>query len=634
MGRVPDAKGLMTKHLHDEELLAHLDGELTYSEKLTVASHLQSCWDCRTRLNDLQNNIQRLIEIRKSLPGPNAYGTAEMRVEQFRSRLMRHAEETRAAFSWWKRCRSVFQHSTTTSVMWIGRHRQPALALLVAFCLVLTMFTDVWTTRLSAETILLKAQNFETIHEAPSGSVLKSSLRIEKIERATDQRKKLKSVTVFRESQPGAVLIRTEGANNSKQTIVDLSNKEADNLEKFIFGREFADPVAQFLRAVQWVPDLAPSELRKILSARDSSINSVQKTDGIWEVHFPFSSGHTSTISEAIYAVRATDFAPQRLSLFAVENGAPVEYRFTQAEFEIQPRNKEFATLLSSSAVPSRLESSNSSVAPHILPLTYANSLASESEVSLASALHQADACLGDEIYIFPMSDGSLLLQGLVDSARRRDVLRRAVKSVSGPLAFEIYLPRELKRSTQLLPPPDSLSQREQEKSQTAVVTTLADLSDQRVPLHDVLYRHFSAQGLSGGEAEQQVNAFSNEVVTLARQTFLHAWALKRLEREFSKTRTIKLSPEAVSLVDTLRADHRRWIETLSHKQAQALGTIVDSDPTKSLSASPLPDADTLLQLAQEQNDLVRALFTTSSRQSQTSVDVSRLLAVLKKMGA
>jgi hypothetical protein len=266
--------------------------------------------------------------------------------------------------------------------------------------------------------------------------------------------------------------------------------------------------------------------------------------------------------------------------------------------------------------------------------LTYANSLASESEVALASVLHQADACLGDEIYIFPMSDGSLLLQGLVDSAQRRDALRKAAKLVSGPLTVEIYLPRELKRSTQLLPAPDSLSQREREKSQTDAVTTLADLSDQRLPLHDVLYRHFSAQGMSASEAEQQVNAFSNEVVTLARQTFLHAWALKRLEREFSKPRAIKLSPEAVRTVDKLRADHRRWIETLSHKQAQALGTIVDSDPTKTLSASPLPDADTLLQLAQEQNDLVRALFTTSSRQSQTSVDVSRLLAVLKKMGA
>ena len=631
MSRVPDAKGVMTQHLHDEELLAHLDGELTQIEKATTASHLESCWDCRSRLNDLQKNIHQLIEIRKSLPVPNAYGTEEMRVEQFRNRLLRHAEERRAALGWWERMRSLFEPSLAASLIWIGRHRQPALALFVAFCLVLTMFTDVWTTRLSAETILLKAQNFEMIHEPPSGSVLKSSLRIEKIQKATDHRKELERVTIYRQSAAGTVLVRADAANNASQTIIDLSDT---NTAKSKLGPEFADPVMKFLTAVRWIPDLAPTELQKILDARESSANSVRKANGMWELHFPFASGHISTISEAIYAVGATDFSPKSLSLLAVENGGPVEYRFTQTEFEIQPRTKELAMLLSSSVGPSRIDSGHSNIQPHTVTLTYANSLASESEVALASVLHQADACLGDEIYIFPMSDGSLLLQGLVDSAQRRDALRKAAKLVSGPLTVEIYLPRELKRSTQLLPAPDSLSQREREKSQTDAVTTLADLSDQRLPLHDVLYRHFSAQGMSASEAEQQVNAFSNEVVTLARQTFLHAWALKRLEREFSKPRAIKLSPEAVRTVDKLRADHRRWIETLSHKQAQALGTIVDSDPTKTLSASPLPDADTLLQLAQEQNDLVRALFTTSSRQSQTSVDVSRLLAVLKKMGA
>jgi hypothetical protein len=477
----------------------------------------------------------------------------------------------------------------------------------------------------------LKAQNFEMIHEPPSGSVLKSSIRIEKIQKAADHRKELERVTIYRQSTAGTVLVRADAANNASQTIIDLSDT---NTAKSKLGPEFADPVMKFLTSVRWIPDLAPTELQKILDARESSANSVRKANGMWELHFPFASGHISTISEAIYAVGATDFSPKSLSLLAVENGGPIEYRFTQTEFEIQPRTKELAMLLSSSVGPSRIDSGHSNIQPHTVTLTYANSLASESEVALASVLHQADACLGDEIYIFPMSDGSLLLQGLVDSAQRRDALRKAAKLVSGPLTVEIYLPRELKRSTQLLPAPDSLSQREREKSQTDAVTTLADLSDQRLPLHDVLYRHFSAQGMSASEAEQQVNAFSNEVVTLARQTFLHAWALKRLEREFSKPRAIKLSPEAVRTVDKLRADHRRWIETLSHKQAQALGTIVDSDPTKTLSASPLPDADTLLQLAQEQNDLVRALFTTSSRQSQTSVDVSRLLAVLKKMGA
>jgi len=254
----------------------------------------------------------------------------------------------------------------------------------------------------------------------------------------------------------------------------------------------------------------------------------------------------------------------------------------------------------------------------------------------VAATLHGTDACLGEEVHIFPMSDGSLLVQGLMDSAPRREAVRRALKSVSGPLTIEIYLPRELKSGTQLLRPPDELSGQESADTRPAAVTTLADLSNQKIPLHDVLYRHFQAAGSQPEETERQVNAFSNEVVTLARQTFLHAWALKRLDREFSPARIAKLKPQVVLEIEKMREDHRRWIATISHRQAQTLGSVIDSGTNTALdtTAALSFDSDTLLRLAQEQNDLIRSLFTTSSRQVEPSASVSRLLSVLKRMGA
>jgi hypothetical protein len=234
------------------------------------------------------------------------------------------------------------------------------------------------------------------------------------------------------------------------------------------------------------------------------------------------------------------------------------------------------------------------------------------------------------------MSDGSLLVQGLMDSGPRREAVRRALKSVSGPLAIEIYLPRELRSGTQLLKPPDELGEQEPTGSRAAAVTTLADLSSQQIPLHDVLYRHFAKPGAGQEETERQINAFSNDVVTLARQTFLHAWALKRLDREFSARRIAGLPADAVREIERIREDHRRWIATISHRQAQTLGSVVDSSPTSALdiAADSGTDTDTLLRLAQEQNDLVRSLFTISSRKIEPSTSMLRLLAVLKKMGA
>jgi hypothetical protein len=268
--------------------------------------------------------------------------------------------------------------------------------------------------------------------------------------------------------------------------------------------------------------------------------------------------------------------------------------------------------------------------------LTYLNSTASEAEVAVANVLHGSDACLGEELHIFPMSDGSLLVQGLMDSGARRDAVRRALKSVPGPLTIEIYLPRELKSGTQLLKPPDEPIGPDATEPRAAIGTTLADLSNQQIPLHDMLYRHFSNESSTQEETERQVNAFSNEVVTLARQTFLHAWALKRLDREFSGKRTSSLPPAAAQAVQRMREDHRRWIATISHRQAQTLGSVVESSATTSLGASAdsNADTDTLLRLAQEQNDLVRTLFTISSRPTQPSASVSRLLALLRQMGA
>jgi len=45
-------------------------------------------------------------------------------------------------------------------------------------------------------------------------------------------------------------------------------------------------------------------------------------------------------------------------------------------------------------------------------------------------------------------------------------------------------------------------------------------------------------------------------------------------------------------------------------------------------------DSDALIRLAQEQNDLVRSLFTVSAANPETDSTVSRLMSVLHRMGA
>ncbi len=58
-------------HCSDEQLLAHLDGELSAFPRHRVQRHLKSCWRCRTRLNACEQEIQRLTVAVDEWPFPS-----------------------------------------------------------------------------------------------------------------------------------------------------------------------------------------------------------------------------------------------------------------------------------------------------------------------------------------------------------------------------------------------------------------------------------------------------------------------------------------------------------------------------------------------------------------------------------
>jgi anti-sigma factor RsiW len=55
----------MNSHLTDEQILSEMDGEIPASERKRIRSHLDACWECRTRSLDLQNAITGFIHVYK-----------------------------------------------------------------------------------------------------------------------------------------------------------------------------------------------------------------------------------------------------------------------------------------------------------------------------------------------------------------------------------------------------------------------------------------------------------------------------------------------------------------------------------------------------------------------------------------
>lgn len=57
-------------HLSDEQLLLELDGELSARQSKAIRAHLASCWKCRTRRQELENSIAKLVHARQDPPLP------------------------------------------------------------------------------------------------------------------------------------------------------------------------------------------------------------------------------------------------------------------------------------------------------------------------------------------------------------------------------------------------------------------------------------------------------------------------------------------------------------------------------------------------------------------------------------
>lgn len=634
-------------HLNDIQLVAYQDGEMSRAELDVARVHVEGCWICRSRLGAVQENIDRFLEARKSLL-PAASAFADNRVEQFRQRLTRHAAETEnsgtsVAARVWDRLGAGARVFSSA----VGQHRQAVIASALAACLLVVMFTDVLNTRVSADTVLARSEHYEVEHHPAKGQVSRISVRVERIDRRSGAARQLGTITTVHDSETPVTYWEAQSLAGSFEntTVNDAPRIAGSMLHALLPNDNESAPLIEYLDHERWLPDFSLEGFRRLVGSRGTSEASAKRAGDIFELDYPFVSGHSSGITEARLLVSAEDYAPTSISFVISAEHAAQEYRFTRTSMANEPRSMELAHLIAppgtSEVSVSHSVSANTAAAAPLhrpVPLTYANSRATLEEIEAAEALHKVDACLGEEVYLFPMSDGSLLVQGLVDSSVRRDAIRQSLKAVPGALRVEIFVPRELKNGSELYSPPDRFAGVEagENSGASSVPTTLADLSSSSMPLHDRIYTHLSRAGIASGETEKEVAIFSNEVVTHARQTFLHAWALRKLDREFSPERTSGLPAFALKEVQKIRQDHQNWIANLAQRQSEMLSTIADTPlAAASMSEGDIErmDSEALMRLAREQNDLVRSLFTTSRERPEASTSLSRLIVVLRRMG-
>ena len=628
---------ISSPHLNETQILSYLDGELERAEREAAHKHLESCWTCRGLVNEIQGSIQAFMNARATvLPQESPF--AEMRIEQFRQRLARHADSG-AGESGMAAKASAWREKFSAAAAFLFSPRQAAIAGFLVATLLIVMFTDVLNTRVSADTLLTRADQYDSSHAPTTGKVNHVSLKVERISRKGRDIKALGTLAVLHDSATSGTYLDAVSANgDSSHAMIAANGRGGEEALRGMLSPEDAI-VEQYLDTIQWTPDVSASAFKRLLTGEPGFKASAYKNDDGFAVNYQVTGAAAHGVTQALLQVAAGDFAPTGVSIFTGDQESGKEYRFTRTGFVQDERTPELAALFvpASPSPETRTASRDLPKMSKPVPVAYEHSRATEREVEVASSLHRSDACLGEEIYVFPMSDGNLLVQGIVDSAQRRSAIVQMLKADGVQARIEIYLPREIKDGSGLYGPPQSFRESVVPGPGPNINGALAEGSADKSPLYERLTQHFAKPGVSPEDAEKEVAVFSNEVVTLARQTFLHAWALKRLEGEFSEARTTGLSDSTLRKVDAMRRDHRRWIATLAKRESEMLTPLTNMQGAAQgleQAKAGVVGTDALLHLAEQQSQLIGALFGSSQPAQATNAGLAQLLAVVRRMGS
>lgn len=325
-----------------------------------------------------------------------------------------------------------------------------------------------------------------------------------------------------------------------------------------------------------------------------------------------------SRLIKATLTLRKSDLHPIEQTLVVQRGEELREYKFVETKFELIPTNEvapdtfEIDTELAGKAGSTTGKSGLRNVNADPLPSTSATAIAStELEIDVAYLLNHVKADRNEQVALTRSASGSLRVEGVVDTAERRDEFLRALRPFSNNPAVSVEI-RTVAEAAKQQPRAGRESVREFEDTGDAIA------------VEEELREYFSRRGLSGEAVDEAVRAYSSRVVNHGYRALFHAIELKRLVARFGRVDLRTVAPDARS----------KWLEMMrSHALAfgrENAALRSELQPIFSSATSPgvVDDAaiesdpdlaravERLHRLAIANNDAIRQAFTISRASS------------------
>ncbi len=551
------------KHVVEEDLLRFADGELRPWHMRRVQRHLEQCWSCRSRYEQVQSAVRDFVDHRKRTIAPYLPLS-----ESARNRFLRKVEELNreTAQLWPARAAQFLRSAMTPSA-------HPVFAtLLVAIVAALTVFI-VWQANVptvSATELLDHAQAWDS---NPAGEQHQGVVR-EKVEIRTPTSRLEQSV--YRDVA-GKRRPRT-GDASLQQAVLQHAFKAGD------IDWQWPLSASDFRK---W-NDQLPEKQQEVFSDRRGTLTLRTRTN-------------SSEVQEQSITVRNGDFHPVSRRLVVRDLGeidiSELNYDvLSWSEVNIAQLFEPDINVASPTPLLPTLRKSLAAVGPSLAALD-------EAELRARLALNQVGADTAENISI-KQTGKAVSITGFVETEPRKREIEEALAGI--PLVSASISTFELRR------------QRLAASDQTQVShITEQSLATQSSPLEMFLTSHSVPQE----QAVQLSRDLFDEALEIDRQ----ALAIDSLEKRFSSSYRNNLSAENRTLFQELFQRHRAALNVALAKERVLVspfeGKLLLNSLGDSTGSDPNVAAD-LLRSAAENRRLSGELLAHGGTDAQRSGEV------------
>ncbi len=600
----------LQRHCSDETLLAHADGELSPLGMWIVARHLNKCWQCRARLEELDGQALALARVLDRTPyfGPEHMAEA-------RARLLFGQEERERDHS----------HELTFSPRRNPFHpRSLVMAGTVAVFVVLGFCIYVGQSGKTEEPRTVLAQVVEREHAAMDTPLaIHQTIRVEIAELAPRRKTLAGSLEVWTETQrenfalrwldnQGAIRHAVWQGLGDRPHVYSMASAGSipANLERTPAMQSMADlhaygldPATLEAAFVRWLEHwqgrpISLSSDFLAFAGRGGVVLTMKRA--------------RSADGDPLYRLSAVRVAPgMRIEIVMHVDARTWKPRLQCVRFDTPQRSVEFRLAMEilrfvphssvplevsrsrewfgQTAPPARSEIPEAIVrsAPAALPITEdIDGL----EVQVYYALHRIRVCSGEPVEVVRDSPGRILVRGLVKNVERKHELLSTLSELGHPEALSV----DVKAMSEVVA-------RETDSSDLSSSSTKVTAG--RLPIEDELKAYFRERlPADDGSVAHHVTRFTNDAVSDADAALGEAWALRRLIERYPAQKCRDMDRSQQWLVEIMLRDHlaalrvrisdtRRLIEPVLLRLAKApAGDVAKEPELKEETADPYAD--------------------------------------------